>query len=443
MLTKRSVWLISSLSVAVLVLVFFLFKRPNNTPPNIIWFSIDTLRAKSLKAYNYDKETAPTISQLARQGVVFESAIAQGPVTQISHFSMLTGTYPFKHKILTIDLKNRLSPNIKIAAEYFKENGYSTILSGFFEGNPALNPDFGLKRGADHLIPHDPLKNTEQRKIVVNTLNEMALSKKPIFAFFHTQMVHGPYLPSQECLEENKDRYTGKMLWNESSLINLFKNFPRPSSWAQDKNWEYGNLFFHLVDMSSQQDLKQLRWLYDGAIRCMDNELNHFLASIKNTLPSPDNTIIIITADHGESLGEHNYLQHGNMTEENLKVPLIITFPNKKGLRIQAPVRSIDILPSILDYLGIKIPEYIDGKSFLPLLDHPEQKVHFDYAFTHHRDSYAVYHQQFKYIFNKGDEELYDLSNDPNEQKNLITEQPDTAYQLESEYFKYLMDKNN
>lgn len=435
----RKFLLIKSLILTVLIalaifLPHILQKNEQKKHLNVIWISVDTLRAKSLKLYGNQRETAPNITEIGNQSVVFENTIAQGSVTQVSHYSMLTGFYPNKHHVL-YDLKTDvLSPNIKMATEYFKENGYQTILTGAFMPQGPLDPLRGLNRGADQIIPYDPFENLNARKDFLEKIR--SIDNQPIFAFVHTAMVHGPYLTSPSCNEKVETNYKGRLIWDKEGLKKAFdKQDDKKKSYGQ-KAFSSDDYFFTLVDPMNLLDMELLTKLYERGIKCMDRQLGTFLNDFKKSLNNNLDTILIITADHGEAMGEHRQLQHGGIYDENIKIPLIISFPKINGMKISTPVRSIDILPTVLDFLKISYPEEMDGKSLLHLITNPQEK-HFEYAFSQHKNKYAVYKDQYKFVFNKGSEELYDLKKDPEELQNIIELKPEIAFELKTEFFKY------
>lgn len=435
----RNFLAIKSIVFAVLIcLAIFLPQILQNNEKrlqlNVVWISVDTLRAKSLKLYGNQRETTPNITEIGNQSLVFENTIAQGSVTQVSHYSMLTGFYPNKHRVLYDLKKDVLSPNIKIASEYFKENGYKTFLTGAFMPQGPLDPLRGLNRGADHIVPYDPLENLNARKDFLEVIR--SVENQPIFAFVHTAMVHGPYLTRPSCNDKVETNYKGRLIWDEAGLQKAFDEQDDKKKSFGPKAFSSDDYFFTLVDPMNPLDMELLTKLYERGIKCMDRQLGIFLNEFKKSLNNNLDTILIITADHGEAMGEHRQLQHGGIYDENIKIPLIISFPKVQGMKISTPVRSIDILPTVLDFLKISHPEEMDGKSLLHLITNPQDK-HFEYAFSQHKNKYAVYKDQYKFVFNKGSEELYDLKKDPKELQNIIEIKPEIAFELKTEFFKY------
>ena len=430
-----------SLALFFIVITFLItsilyFKNSKNPPrPNVIWFSIDTLRAKSLKAYGNSRETSPFLSEFGKKSIIFKNVIAQGPVTQVSHYSMLTGYYPNKHRVLLRTSTEQLSPQVKIAAEYFQQEGYFTFLAGSFHSGGPLDPAKGLNRGAESIIPYDLFITPKEKENALKILENE--TQKPIFAFIHTSMVHGPYLDFEHCQLQGPANYHGKMIWQKDPLIKAFEQQDNNKIQYGEKSYSYLDYFFALVDISNPKDIEQLTALYERGIRCMDSELKNFLERLTQGLKNGRENIIIVTADHGESLGEHQLLQHGNMYDENIKIPLIISLPNTPNKEISTPIRSIDILPTVLDYLKIVRPVDIDGESLLALIHSSKESDHFKYAFSQHKNKYAVYKNQFKFIHMNGSDELYDLSKDPEEKKNIINEFPEVAFELKDEFFRY------
>lgn len=441
---KKKYLIISAFFVLTFIFIisaFFLKDTFFKPKPNVIWISLDTQRAKSLDLYGYPLKTSPFLKKIGESSIVFEKTWAQSSVTNLSHFSMLTGTYPVKHKILSIDPSLRLSPNIKMAAEYFKENNYQTLIAGSFRGNPFLNLDVGLGRGADFSLSDDPIKFDFSMNQVLSKIQSYTENKKPFFAFLHGWMVHVPYFPTKECFLPFDFGYKGKIIWDENQIKKISSVNPHFPSLTDPSSPE-AFAFISRTDINKQEDIKMIEALYNASIYCQDKRLEKLFTELKKIIPNFNETIIIITADHGESLGEHGLFQHGNMYQNDLWVPLIVHFPKYGPMRIKAPVRSIDILPSVLEYLGMKANANLDGKSFIYLLNAPETRKHFDIAFSQKDGKYAVYQDQYKYIQMNGRELLFDIEKDPEELINLTEQQPELVFKFRNELLFYLLQKN-
>ena len=439
-MTKRTLATVTIIPLMLLI-VFLTYRHTHqNKSPNIIWISLDTQRAKSLDLYGYHLKTSPFLKRIGESSAVFEKTWAQSSVTNLSHFSMLTGTYPQKHKILSINPNLRLPKEIKVVSEFFKERNYNTLIAGSFKGNPYLNLEVGLGRGFDYSFSDDPIKYDFSMQKVLEKIKFFASSTKPFFVFLHGWMVHVPYLPEKECMDPFSFKYKGKIVWTEEELKKIIKtNENAPPK--IDPSSPQAFAFISKADIKNPEDVKMMEALYNASIYCQDKRIEKLFTELKRVIPNFEETIIIITADHGESVGEHGLFQHGNMYQNDLWVPLIVRFPDRAPIRISTPVRSIDILPTLLEYVGIKAPSYMDGKSFLYLYDAPHTKKHFNTAFSQKDGKYAVYQDQYKYLQLNGREFLFDIEKDPEELINIADGNQELVFKLRNELLFYLLQK--
>jgi arylsulfatase A-like enzyme len=417
--------------------------------PNIILINIDTLRADHLECYGYERITAPNITKLAKEGVLFRNAISQADWTIPSVASLLTSLYPSQHMVDAFGTavpKYRLHNSLITLAEVLKEKGY--ITAGFI-ANPVLTKELGFAQGFNSykvvlqknlfgylLYPifyhEEYLFHNLGKKIIKWIFNSHFSFDKIIpntkalfeivypwleehkndtfFLYLHPMDPHDPYNPPKSYEKMYSGNYTGRR-YTFDDLIKLKKNIP-------------------------QDGLQNIIDRYDGEIRFLDDQIGELINKlIKINLL--DKTLLIITSDHGEAFLEHDDVGHGNSLFEYLiRVPLIIRFPKliKEPAIINHQVAIIDIMPTILDALDIIIPKQCQGKSFLPLLLQ-KSKTHKEFIFSEKVKSYvSVRTENYKYIFiEKSMEEhlgssklahiekesLYDLKNDPNELHNV------------------------
>jgi len=276
--------------------------------PNIILIAPDALRAKQLPCYGYNKIRTETIDNLVKNSVIFNYCFVKLPGTITSFSNLFSGSW---------SVSDGLKNNEKTLAQYLKENGYFTV--GFVSSQILWSSNYHKRnefnRGFDEWyqdvslekLPVRHRKNEDTTADIINWLNKHKDINSPFFLFAHYMDPHAPYEPS-----------------------------------------------------------------YDSEIEKIDKELSKIIKKLKE-LSIYDNSLIIFTSDHGESLGEHNSpLGHGwFLYTEQIQVPLIIKFPKNKYIRsINQLVRNIDILPTILDYIGSKYDEdKIDGKSLLPAIE--------------------------------------------------------------------------
>jgi arylsulfatase A-like enzyme len=268
----------------------------------------------------------------------------------------------------------------------------------------------------DVLLPFTPIAYNAPY-IVNKVISFLSNINKPFFIWAHFMDVHGPYNPPTQNI----------LKFREQDLNLAYKNFLTKELHISSKNFKI-----------TSKIIEDLELLYDGGINFVDEFLGTLFRYID--LKFKSNILIIITADHGESFFEHQLFGHqGSVFEELLKVPLIITEMGKKAVvsKINHPVQLLDIAPTILDYFNIQIPEDYQGESLLPLLkgESPQkERIIISECFQNNglmkrnqREGYiliSIRKQDWKYIYNEEEnkEYLFDLSQDPAEEVNLIEE---------------------
>ena len=398
--------------------------------PNIILITMDTTRADHLSCYGYHKNTTPYLDKLASESVVFKNVYATAPWTLPSHASIFTGMYPARHGAHYAWVTTKIvSPTVlgkhyKTLAEILVDDGYRT--AGIV-GGPVCKSFLGLAQGFEYyddafinIIPDleyfslfkilsrwVSLKDSAARQglngyRVASQINTRVFSwlekcyQSPFFLFINYFDPHHPYHPPER-------------------FSHLF---------GRDENY----------DLLSQ---------YDGEIAYLDYHLGKLFEKLKE-LKIYDNTMIIITSDHGEFFGEHNFWRHGcGLYEELLKIPLIIKYPShyhKKGVYSKR-VSLVDITPTILNFLGLPIPKRIQGVNLFEGNSKVMAELYEHRSFGGRliSGSRSLYIDNYKYIKGKeGKGELYDIVEDPRELHNLINTIPKKAEEMESKLVDWL-----
>ncbi|MFQ6109690.1 MAG: sulfatase-like hydrolase/transferase, partial [Candidatus Aminicenantales bacterium] len=373
--------------------------RPVNIEEmNIVLFTIDTLRADHLECYGYDRVKTPHINTLASEGLLFEHTIAQAPLTLPSHSSIFTGTYPLFHGIRDNGGFYLDESHITLA-EVLKGRGYAT---GAFVGAFVLDSRWGLDQGFDYYFDHFDL--TKYKRISLDSVQRRGdevlaeacewlekNGKHKFFTWIHLYDPHTPYDPP----EPYRTQYGGR---------------------------HYG--------------------LYDGEIAYVDQLMGEFRRFLEER-NLWDKTLVIFTADHGESLGEHKESAHGFFIYDSaIRVPLIMRFPEKRiqGRVIPNQVRSIDIMPTVLHMIGEDPPESVQGKSLLSLILGRDNKEEFPaYSETYWPRFHYGWSElkslrkgRFKFI-DAPKPELYDVREDPGEVDNLINRKASLGHEMKRE----------
>jgi arylsulfatase A-like enzyme len=397
-------------------------QRGHEGPDNVILISIDTLRADRVGCYGYERPTSPTLDALAAEGALFENAVAPSPWTLPSHMSLLTGLYPSRHGVKTSSLK--LPSNTPTLATVLSEHGLAT---GAVVNSIYLDEIYGPHRGFDYYgwIPDTDAPEGAATEITDDAIRWIGENAGVRFFFFlHYFDVHSDYasLPRYEEMFVDP-AYKGSASGKTVQLLQFKRD----------------------IGKLKDSDRRHLSDLYDAGIRQLDDELNRFFAFLK-TRGLWDNTLIIVVSDHGEEFFDHGDLMHGHTQfEEQVHVPLIVRGPGLAGAtRFHDIVSLVDIMPSILGVLGVTTEAEQDGVD-LRLAQRsagyaPAGRVVFaEAAQTSSANSAgdrAVRNQRYKlhYDTRTGVKILFDLQEDPGEQKNIAAETPTVVDSL----FNYL-----
>jgi len=390
--------------------------QPSLQNPKIILVSLDTLRADHLGCYGYDRNTTPNLDTLAREGVVFTSAYAQSSWTLPSHVSLLYSLNSASHQVYYADQK--IDTSLPSIADLLRQSGYQTfaITSGGY-----VSRIFGFDDGFDWYDEpldksKDPLGQFEAERLFAYTAEWLKKNKdSQFFLFLHTYQPHGPYYcPSP---------------WNELFL-------PQQAEWHKmdlTQFWASRGKDYAFTP----GEIANIVALYDGEIRYTDEMLIKPLINLLKFLNIYDETLILITSDHGEEFYEHKGWLHGRaLYDESIRVPLIMRFPQAqfKDLRIATKCRSIDIMPTILDIASVKYDQdSIDGQSLMSMVLGKEKNHRSFISDLAHQDVpvpcpalVASNTDNLKVIINKSDKEgtknieVYDLTHDPGEKTDRI-----------------------
>ncbi len=347
---------------------------------SVILISVDTLRADHLGCYGHRKIRTPNLDHLAQGGTLFSRVDSPVPMTLPAHTSLLTSTYPFVHGIE--ENGQQVGTGRLTLATVLKSNGFRTAA---FIGGYVLDSRFGLNRGFDvydspfHLRP-DPGEDPPEVK-----------------------------RPAEAVLDAARK-------WIESVSVDRFF------------------AFIHLYDAHQPYS----HGSYDAEITYLDQSIGRFRRSLAPALLR--DTLIIVTSDHGESLGEHGEDTHGYFIyESTLRVPLIFRWPDGAGpypARVEDPVSLVDVAPALLEFLGINRPPQFQGHSLLRLFHRgssADEPVYGESMYARDHLGCAPLRSvrigRYKYI-EAPRPELYDLDADPRETQNLYDRDRKTALDL-------------
>jgi arylsulfatase A-like enzyme len=323
--------------------------------PNLVLVSIDTLRADRLGAYGAGLPTSPTIDRrLAGEGVTFERVLSQSPKTTPSHMTLFTSLYPSVHGVHMWDGAaggEVLNPTAITLAEVLKNAGWATAA---FTGGANVHRSRGFDQG------FDVYRHSQQLRRATEWMD--AHRRRKFFLFFHTYAVHDPYLPEDRLIQMFAPGYQGPLL---DSVRQLRDGRRGVAGWEQASA-----RFWKAVDAGDPAAVRFVGRLYDAVIRGMDEAVMAPLLDHLDRLGLAGNTLVVLTSDHGEAFGEHGAFQHDDLYAGTLHVPLVMRFPQhlEAGRRVAEPARLLDVMPTVLDLLGVAAPPAVQGRSLVPLL---------------------------------------------------------------------------
>jgi arylsulfatase A-like enzyme/tetratricopeptide (TPR) repeat protein len=357
---------------------------------NVLLITLDTTRADHLPAYGYKGVSTPGLDRLAADSVIFDDAIAHAPLTLPSHTSLLTGQLPIAHGVRDNE-GYFVDPKIPTLAEILKAKGYATsaFVSAF-----VLDSQWGLARGFDTYFDEFNQFQEVNRDLVQRRAEETGAAAerwlttaggKPFFCWIHFYDPHDPYDPPE----------------------------PFASRYAANR--------------------------YDGEIAYMDSAIDRLLAKITE-LKLDDRTLVVVTGDHGEGLGEHGESTHGMfLYRTTLHVPLLIRIPGGASRHVADVVRHVDVAPTILDLLGLPVAPSMQGASLLPVIAGTERGGRTAYS----ESLYAQRHFGWSPLQSLTDKtydliqspkpELFDHVNDRGQTRNLISPKSATAESMKEQ----------
>jgi len=388
---------------------------------NVIVIVVDTLAARNLGFMGYERDTSPFMNELAARSVVFDRAYTPKSTTVPAITSLLSGLHPVNHGV--IENGTRIPDNLHFLTDNFRDAGFATW------GIPSarvIGAQYGMNRGFDYYsntpaIPHTAFEIIARVDRLLSGTGHLGepnyrSTDQPVFMMVHFYDTHTPFTPDEIDYEEYSDpAYSGPV----------------------NGTWEQFRLFNEYSLEFTSSDLREVRDLYDADIKSFDRRLR-ILFDVFSDAGLMDNSLIVLTADHGENLGEHHFITHGHPYEASLNIPLLFHFPGDKwgSTRISDLVEITDIIPTIMEFAGIEIPPGLDGSSLRPLIDpesagiYPERECLFSIGHpTTDGRTYAVFDgtmrlvvtvDEFGGIADDSSKMLFSIADDPDESVNVF-----------------------
>ncbi len=390
-------------------------------PWNLILLTLDTLRADHLGCYGYFRETSPAIDRLAGESAVFDNAIIPSPFTAPSHATMLTGLYPAGHGVLTNGY--RLVSANRSLAEVLRDSGYRT--AGFVAARRVLGRRFGFGQGFEVFEEGeaDQRRAAEVNREVTAWLETLGDGER-FFAWIHYYDIHCDYQAPEPWFELFCPGYGGDI----------------------DPHGKCGKSYYNSAELDDE-DLDYVRSLYDGEIRYVDEQISGLLDRLAET-GLLHRTIIVITSDHGESLGERGLVGHNLcLYDYEIRVPLIIRHPGLAAApsRIGNLVSTASLMPSLLELLGIAHHGDLDETSFAGLLHGRPRRPSFGFSHTAPEGQaaqlFSIRTRDRKLILNPdGRQEFYSLNNGV-EQDPPAGDRDQSAEQLRNALSRWILHR--
>ncbi len=423
-------------------------KSNPETRRNVLLVTVCSVRQDHMSCYGYGRETTPYLSRLAREAIVFDNAFTQWPKTSPALAAILTAKYGHSNGVLRIVPGSYLDDRHVTLAEVLKASGYQTAA---FLQSAATHREMNIAQGFD--LVEEPWRG--QRRDVLPRATGQALSwlrerdgRKPFFVWVHYNNAHTPYVGGGA----PPDTFVGDKYYDSSRKVRVFpgrktllnldvpKDHPsamqilrpdvggvHPGAFLRERPTEYG---FYIAR-------------YDAGILGTDMSIGALLEGVRQ-MGLLDDTIVVIVGDHGESLGDHDYyFGHGRFAyDANAKVALMIRPPGGvAGRRIDWPVATFAIAPTLLEMIGLQPPDEWEAESLWPVANggagaefvFTEAGYQFDYLLAVRDKRWKLIHAPNpidRALMQNSEYELYDWRNDPGETQNLADQNPEQVQRL-------------
>ena len=423
--------------------------------PNVVLVTLDTVRADHMGVYGYYRANTPNLRSFTQGATLYSKFTAASTLTLTSHASMFTGLYPQSHGAYRIapdfPLGRPLPDTIPTVAGQLASAGYRTM--AVIANRYYLRPEWGLARGFQSVDVGDPvamistirpflLRNSIRHYLLTfdgiaqdidsytwradevshkafSLLDEAAREPAPFFLFLNYMDAHVPYVVPPPY----SDLYPGRdgSITADKAFLTSFE--------VDDLGWPLNPRYQrHVVSQ------------YDGAIASLDHEMGKLIAELKDN-GVYDNTLIIITSDHGEGLGEKGFIDHDvSTTQSQVHIPLIVKYPHQTAPdRIDTRASHVDLMPTIMEVAGLPVPSGVEGVSLLHAQADAGRVIvsechcNLDNHSHYRRSEYALFSGPMKFVYSlQGERAVYDLAADPDEKHNLYRSDDPTAKGLQA-----------
>jgi arylsulfatase A-like enzyme len=427
----------------------------NHRLDNVVLITCDCLRADFVGCCSEGNGTSltPNLDRLAKNGITFKKAISQGFSTGISMPSIFTGKYPGRFapstitgtgmtlrsrnqsvSHITVDQKTTIT-EILAKHEYqtagIHSNPFLTSFSGFDKGFQFFHDDLFLKNmklpsGIKRYVCRLPRLLRASSHLPASKMSKKALGwlrkkEQPFFLWLHSMDTHGPYVAKGGFRHLNKIK--GEILYHKASR--------HPEG-------------------ITHEECETLRGWYKEEVAYLDEHLGRLFEGLEK-MGLMERTLVIVTADHGDEFREHGGFGHrSTFYDELMRVPLIFKLPDSRhrGKIITKPVGLVQIVPTVLDILGIRTNETFDGKSLLPLIEKNDERALHEYIVSEVNPASGykgcIRNEEWKLVTYTQRQELYHLATDPRELSNVFEDNPHIVAELETKHRQHrsMIDAN-
>ena len=324
--------------------------------PNVLLITVDTLRPDRLGAYGYDRIRTPNIDRLAAEGALFENVITDTPWTTPSMSSVMTGTYATVHGFKSTNA-NRLAQENVTLAEVLGEAGYTTAA---VVGSFPLDAVFQLDQGFDH---YDDDFTTP---IWVMPGHEFEHIESEFFESPDRQRFFILSKALNDSRREDAEVTDAALAWLSEERVDPFFLWVHYFGPHEKPDWRV---------IEERRELRRIR-MYDPDTETADREVGRLVEALEG-LGLAESTLVVFHSDHGESLGEHGLVGHGQLLNAaSMRIPLIMRYPARieRGVRVAELARNVDVFPTVLDVVGIAGDRELSGESLLPLIGSPAER---------------------------------------------------------------------
>ena len=426
---RRTASVTIGLLVALLIVSYAVlrFRQAGHTEANLIIVVLDAARADRVGCYGYPRPTTPNIDLLPKESVLFAKHYCQIPSTTPSTASLFTGQHPDTHRVTYPALEHE-EPQETIAA-ILKQRGFDTAL---FSSTPCASPAMGVGTHFEEAYYRRMMPSEGPAFLPESLLSQFRAwldehANGPFFAYVHFLPPHSPYQ-------------------QPSDMTALFAGVDPPG--YDPAALTPGQFEFPVYEKTRRPRLAEPppapEWLnlYDANLRYGDWAVGEVVQMLR-TKGLLDNTVLVVTADHGEAFGEHGYIWHSQaIHQEAARIPLLIRFPHgQKRQVVDSPTRTIDFFPTICDFYRIPIPDGVQGASLFPLIEGKDRREG-TYSITTSLNprKYMVRTDHFALLLYEDPtwRALYDLETDPEERRNIIADRPDEVERLHGMFQRYV-----